>query len=77
MLTAMLASRRYTTWYGNTKMISGVMFLSTAAVLVEKDTLIVTVLNTIIILNRCINNRVSKELYALKMCQKKELAIIQ
>ena len=58
-------------------MISGVMFLSTAAVLVEKDTLIVTVLNTIIILNRCINNRVSKELYALKMCQKKELAIIQ
>ena len=58
-------------------MISGVMFLSTAAVLVEKDTLIVTVLNTIIILNRGINNRVSKELYALKMCQKKELAIIQ
>ena len=32
-------------WYGNTKMISGGMLLSTAAVLVERGTLIVTVLN--------------------------------
>ena len=33
-------------------MISGVMFLSTVAVLVEKDTLIVTVLNTIIMMHK-------------------------